>query len=987
MNRRPLVWFAACWVAGSASAASLEAAGVWLACGALLALAAALALLGRASRPLAAVCLAAFALAAGHRMWADERNVTALPDLLAAAEGESPSASFAVEAEGTIVSAVEIDGDRVRFRVMADAIRESDAAAPRRVRERLLVLVRLAAQPDRDIAARWQRGDRVRVAGELELPAGATNSGGFDYRRYLRSQRIHWLLKAEGIGAVDAAPGPNWSAAALLGRADAVRGWLGARMDELYPDDQAGYMKGLVLGIRESLDPEQFRQFSELGLTHVLAISGLHVAVFLFALGGLLRLLRLTRERTFTALLVAVPLYVLLTGASPSVVRAGIMAMLGLVAARMGRLKDGLHVLAAAALAMLIWDPFLLANVSFQLSFLVTAGLIVGVPPLRRALPRRTKIQPLIDLACVTIVAQAVSFPLSIYYFNQFHLLSLFANLLLVPFISSVVMPLGAVSLIAAAIWPAGAEWFAWPAVWGNRLTFGVVGLLAEARALKTIWATPPVIWIAAWYGALALLGAYLNGIASQRPELHAQPAPAGRPAWPEQRERLEPGGRTAWLQQHARPEPAGRSARPREFDRFTAPGRSGEREWPAFAAGPATEPLPGISPRNAPGLAAVHSPHGAEPGIPRATGQAADPVTAPLAAWSGPAPASWSASPAGSAGEPFAARRSDAPACFRKRLRPLSGAGIVLLLGLLLAYAYWPDWLDRTARLQVLDVGQGDALLVRTPSGKHLLIDGGGTVSFRKPGEEWRTRNDPFEVGRDVVVPLLMKRGVKEIDLLVLSHLDHDHIGGLKAVVESIPVKGLLWNGTVKPTPEALALFRLALDRGIPVYGAASGQTWQPDGHSRVTVLWPASAVPAGGTVPVKEDQNSSSVVLLLELYERTFLLTGDIDATVERLLAAAGGETVRRPAANIDVMKIAHHGSRYSTSGQWLSYWRPLAAVISAGRNNMYGHPHPDVLARLRAASVPHIFRTDRDGEVQFAVTRAGLYARTVIPGGRAP
>ena len=102
--------------------------------------------------------------------------------------------------------------------------------------------------------------------------------------------------------------------------------------------------------------------------------------------------------------------------------------MLGLAAARMHKLKDGLHLLSAAALLMLAWDPYMLSNVGFQLSFLVTAGLILGVPPVRAWLPNGSRTKALFDLIAVTMVAQAVSFPLTVYYFNQFHLLSLIAN-------------------------------------------------------------------------------------------------------------------------------------------------------------------------------------------------------------------------------------------------------------------------------------------------------------------------------------------------------------------------------------------------------------------------------------------------------------------------------------------------------------------------------------------------------------------------------
>ncbi|MGM0881148.1 MAG: DNA internalization-related competence protein ComEC/Rec2 [Bacillota bacterium] len=763
MNRRPLIWFAICYVGGSAAAAGLSSRGVMLAAGAAALLALAAVLCRQASWQLAAACVVAVGLAAGERMWADARNVTALPALLAAAEADGPRAAYAAEAVGTIVSAVEVDGDRVMFRVAADRVHVKGEAAPRELRERLLVHIRLAEQPEQAVAAQWRRGDRVRVAGELTLPAGATNSGGFDYRRYLSSQRIHWLLKAKGTAAVSPAPGPLWSAAALLGRVDNARAWLGARMDNLYPSTQSGYMKGLVLGIREDLDPGQFQQFSRLGLTHILAISGLHVAVFIYALGGLLRFARLTRERILLILILSVPLYVLLSGASPSVMRAGLMAILGLLAARIGKLKDGLHLLAAAAVLMLAFDPFFLENVSFQLSFIVTIGLITGVPPIRKAMPQWRRGKALLDLAAVTIVAQLVSFPVTIYYFNQFHALSLLANFVLVPFISFVVMPLGAIALVIAIPWETGGKLLAYASHYANDWTFVFVEQLSKVDSLRTIWASPPLWWVAAW---LTLLGTsfYLIG------------------CWTEQA--------TAWR---------------------------------VKAASAADETVP--------------------------LGAAADnAVTLP-------------------------------------RSRGLCSS-LLLLLGfitvMLLVYAYKPDLLDRRAAVSILDVGQGDSIHIRTPQGKHILIDGGGTLSFRKPGEEWKERSDPFEVGQKVVVPLLMKRGVRKIDLLVISHLDSDHIRGLQAVLDTIPVRSIWWNGTIKDAEDARKVLAQALDLDIQLYAAKAGMEHRLDQETVLKVLWPLPATTEA--VPVLEDQNESSVVLTVQLYDSKFLFTGDINSKTEQ-------------------------------------------------------------------------------------------------------
>jgi competence protein ComEC len=882
MNRRPLVWFAASWVAGSAAAAGLGLRGALLAAGAALLLAAA-SLAGRlATATLAALCLLAFCLAAGQRLWADERNATSLVPLLAAAEASGPGAAFGAEASGTIVSAVEVDGDRAMFRMKADAVHAGGAAQPLKGGgELLLVQLRLATQPEQDIAAAWQRGDRVAVAGELARPATATNSGGFDYRRYLGSQRIHWLLKAKGAAAVTAAPAAGPNAAVLLGRVDAARELLGARFGELYPSHQSGYMQGLILGLRTSLDPEQFDQFARLGLTHILAISGLHVAVYMVMMGGLLRICRMSRERIQLSLMITIPLYVLLTGASPSVLRAGIMAILGLIAARLGKLKDGLHLLAAAAVAILAYDPYYLDSVSFQLSFVVTLGLICGVPPLRRLMPRRQGVAGwLCDLAAVTIAAQLVSFPLTIYYFNGFHLLSLAANFVLVPFISFVIMPIGTIALLLSPVWMGGAKMLAGLSVTLNDWTFWIVDMMADVSSMRLIWETPSLWWVASYMLLLFLLFRYLRQLAP----LHGEQL---------SRENTDSGG----------------------FE--------------------ITEPLP------------MHS----------------------------------------NVIQPAGAKKSIL-SLMKVNLKWLPGhralLGLTTGLIALIFYAYYPNLLDRSAVVSFLDVGQGDSALIRTPGGKHILIDGGGTMTYRKPGEEWRERSDPFEVGKKVVLPLLMKRGVKELDVLVISHLDSDHIRGLKAVVQGIPVRAVWWNGTMKASEDVEELMSLIVEAGIPLYAPRSGNYAKIDGETKIQILWPPESDETG--IQSASEQNESSLVMTLEIYGHRFLFAGDVGMETERAIIAlhtraedANGESGRKNhTAPVDIMKLNHHGSRHSTGEAWLAYWAPRGAVASVGASNTYGHPHPDVLGRVQRAGA-RLWRTDTDGESMFRLTPQVLSYRS--------
>jgi len=790
-----------------------------------------------ARRRQAAILLMIELVSCLYYSWNDSRNRTALP----AAWTESAT-KLELKATGTVLAPAQVDGDRATL-ILRTAEVSIGGKPPAAVREKLRVTVRLQRQEEQAIAAAWRRGDVLRLSGELLQPEPARNFGGFDYRAYLRRQHIHFLLSVKGTAGVERTPASRTFSLISLERGlDGLRAELSAKLAAAFPEDQAGYMNGLVLGITDGIDPDQYDQFSGLGLTHLLAISGLHVAVFTGVLLWLFRCLRLPRETAILIVMLLLPLYVLLTGAAPSIVRAGLMAMLGLHAVRRNRMKDALHLVCLAGLAMLAWNPYYVLDVGFQLSFLVTAGLILGVPPMSRLLPVR---QPRMNGALsVALTAQLVSFPLTVFYFNQISFLSLAANLLLVSIVSFIVTPGGALAMLAALVHPGTAKLLAWPVAVLNRVTFGLVSWMNAIPRMKLVWPSPPVWWIPLYYvcGGILLIAAV-----------------------------------------------QAKEARTLERNGIRLPERSGPR--------------------------------------PLVRG-----------AWL------------------TASRRRNLAAC--------------LFLALLVSGCVPPDGRQAgTGTVSYLDVGQGDSILIRTPGNRILLVDGGGTVRFRKPGEEWKERRDPYEIGKKLLVPLLKKRGIGAIDALIVSHLDEDHLGGLQAVVEELTVHRILFNGTLKESESAERFFRTALQKAIPVEQALAGSRYRPDGETELTFLNQAS--PAGILVDAP-DQNEESLVFVMDMLNRRFLFPGDAGQETERSLIA--GPMSLPDGRRVDVLKVGHHGSRTATSAAWLAYWQPVSAVISAGKNNIYGHPSGETLARLKTADV-RVFRTDLDGEIRMKVTRRGL------------
>jgi competence protein ComEC len=244
--------------------------------------------------------------------------------------------------------------------------------------------------------------------------------------------------------------------------------------------------------------------------------------------------------------------------------------------------------------------------------------------------------------------------------------------------------------------------------------------------------------------------------------------------------------------------------------------------------------------------------------------------------------------------------------------------------------------------RLTMFDVGQAEALLVES-GGATMQVDAGG-APFGSGG---------FDIGARVLAPALWARGVRRIDTLLTTHGDPDHVGGAERLIGDFAPRSL-WEGIEVPRHEPTRLLRAAASAaGARLERRRAGESFAW-GRARVRVMHPPE--PDWERPRIRNDD---SVVLEIATGDVALLLTGDITGDVERQIAP-----LLTP-ARIRVLKVAHHGSRTSTSQALLDAWRPQIALISAGRGNTFGHPAPEVLRRL-AASGARIYRTDLHGQV---------------------
>ncbi|WP_010630251.1 DNA internalization-related competence protein ComEC/Rec2 [Sporolactobacillus vineae] len=262
-------------------------------------------------------------------------------------------------------------------------------------------------------------------------------------------------------------------------------------------------------------------------------------------------------------------------------------------------------------------------------------------------------------------------------------------------------------------------------------------------------------------------------------------------------------------------------------------------------------------------------------------------------------------------------------------------------------------DLIDPYGSVTFLDVGQGDSILIRLPHRQgSVLIDSGGTLPF--PRQAWQTPKRSFDVGRDVVLHELRAARIDQLDAVVMTHKDYDHVGGMKQVLAGVSVKKLVVSAYFDPDPDDLKLFREAVQNGARMTVLGAGQTL-PVGSADFDILSPIGRA---------EDTNGNSIVIRTFLGGSHWLFTGDLPVTGEQKILS------RRIPVQADVLKLGHHGSRTSTSARWLEAVKPSVAIVSAGKNNRYGHPHEEIIQRLKKYRVQTI-RTDQSGAIRFLFT----------------
>ena len=669
----------------------------------------------------------------------------------------------------------------------------------------------------------FEYGDKVILQGEFRKGSEQRNTGGFDYQLYLKSIHIYGTLKVENYQKISS-DNANWISKSI----HTIKLVIAENIEKTLEKEEAQIVKGLILGDATALEEELKAKFQIANISHVLAVSGMHIIYIVIGIEVVFKKW-LGKRNVKYVIIFGLVFYMALTGYTSSIVRAGIMGMMNILAFLVYRKNDIWTSIAISLGIILIQNPYAITGVGLQLSYLGTIGIILFNKNIKQYLDnvkwiknniqlKKSKriskiVENLKDMISVTLSAQTMILPIMLYHFNMIGIYFVVANIL-VSIIIGPIMFLSIIFIFSSFIHLQISQFISIFLSLGIQILMQISNL-ANLPFSKIYVPTPSVLFIFIYYiGILAgnqiyviYTSKYLNGTKRRVKNLIAL-----------MKYRLyEKKKKTKKIYQKI----------------------LRERNIKAFI----------------------------------------------------------------------------------KR----TYKGIFLIIFLIGIYQFPKD-----LEIHFLDVGQGDSCFIITPNRKTILIDGGGSTS------------STFDVGKDTLIPYLLDKGYTKLDYVFISHFDQDHVGGVLSLLEELKVGQIFISKQGETSDNYEAFLEIVAEKNLKVQEVKMGDK-MTIGDVTFHILWPTEN-------HIEENiLNNNAMVMKLQYKSFSMLFTGDIEEVAEKKMLDTYKNHLDMLKAT--VLKVAHHGSKSSSTEEFLKAVNSKVAMIGVGENNMFGHPNNAVLERLQA------------------------------------
>lgn len=728
-------------------------------------------------------------------------------------------------------------------------------------------------------------GEIITVKGKFEKASDSKNYKGFSYRKYLLQNKIFGTMKCESAEKI----GENRDTyiKILLLRLEFCN-----QINKIFKEDIGQFLNGLLFGKIDGLSREVKENFEISNISHILAISGMHVTYVLFGIKFIIEKVINNKKVCNLILIVFIFVFYIITGSAVSCLRACLMSALIFISSSSYRKNNFYISFIFSLLFILLLNPYNLYNIGMWLSYFGTLGIVVFYNFLKRfweyysnRFIRRIdkKVKPkiingaeetnkecflinflniknkilnyILENFLLSISAQILIFPIMIYAFNAISFTFFISNILVSIFIAPALI-LGYFVVLASYIPIPFCKLF----LSIEEIIISIIlkiGEICSKLPLSRIYvSTPNFIFIFLYYIVIFGLILYFNKRKYYSLKLILS---------------------LAFLKKEVKNCIKFIIAKVNKFTNNTK-----------------ANIINNININNNSNIIMSNMNN-------------------------------------------FSYIKN--LICRRKVISVIINIFFVIIIFIFILIS-----IESSLKIYFIDVGQGDCTVIQTPNNKNIIIDGG------------EGNTDKYDYGENVVLPYLLDRGITKIDYLIISHCDSDHIGGLFAVLENLKVGQILIGIQPEPSEQFEALIKIVNKKKIEIKFLKAGDILKLEDNIKIEVLWPIK-----NELIEENALNNNSLVFKLCYKEFSILFTGDIEEVAEKEII----NKYKRLKLNATILKIAHHGSKTSSTKEFLEMVNSEIALIGVGEDNKFGHPSEDILKLLNGLDIK-IYRTDINGEI---------------------